>query len=415
MIMKADAVIIGGGVAGLWCASELAGLGLTSVIVEKEPFAGGHVASYCCKATDQCQRCGACLLEDVLDNVACSDRITTLLRTSVFRVERANGLFKLDVSRRASAIYPEKCNECEECLNACPAAGALARAPRSNEIVIREDACLFFRDGSCRVCADACPEGAVRLEAVTEDLALEASAVVLAAGFKAFDPLEKPRFGYGRVPGVITGLELETMLRDDNFQPGKDADGIRSVAFIQCVGSRDAKIGRNYCSRVCCGYALRLARLLRRRFPGIEPTMFYMEIQTFDRDFENRLAAARREVRLIRAIPAEIRTGTEGKPELIYQGPDEQRVAESYDLVVLSVGMSPDASVKSLAAMAGLEENQDGFFGLDRDEVATQTPGVFVAGAVQGPRSIEESVSHAIRTAGQVASYVKGLHRSESQ
>jgi heterodisulfide reductase subunit A len=100
---------------------------------------------------------------------------------------------------------------------------------------------------------------------------------------------------------------------------------------------------------------------------------------------------------------------------LIYQGPDEQRVAESYDLVVLSVGMSPDASVKSLAAMAGLEENQDGFFGLDRDEVATQTPGVFVAGAVQGPRSIEESVSHAIRTAGQVASYVKGLHRSESQ
>jgi len=413
--MKADAVIIGGGVAGLWCASELAGLGLTSVVVEKEPFPGGHVAQYCCKATDQCQRCGACLLEDVLDVVACSDRITSLLRTTVFRIDRSNGLFQLALSRRTASIYPEKCNECEECLRVCPAPGALVRAPRTNEIVVREDACLFFRDGSCKVCADRCPEGAVRLEQGAEDLTLEAASVVLACGFKAFDPLEKPRFGYGRVPGVITGLELETMLRDDNFDSGQDRGSIRSVAFIQCVGSRDAKIGRNYCSRVCCGYALRLARLLRRRYPGIEPAIFYMDIQTFDRDFENRLAAARREVRLIRAIPAEIRAGVEGKPELIYQGPEEKRVTESYDLVVLSVGMSPDGSVQPLAAMVGVEPNQDAFFGLDHDEVATQTKGVFVAGAVQGPRSIEESVSHAIGTAGEVASYVKSLRRSQNQ
>jgi heterodisulfide reductase subunit A len=143
--------------------------------------------------------------------------------------------------------------------------------------------------------------------------------------------------------------------------------------------------------------------------------MFYMDIQTFDRDFERRLTTASREVRLIRAIPAEIRTGTEGKAELIYQGPDEKRVVEPYDLVVLSVGMSPDEAVGPLAALVGVEPNQDAFCGQEGEEVATQTRGVFVAGAVQGPRSIEESVSHAIRTAGEVATYVKGLRRSENQ
>ncbi len=141
--------------------------------------------------------------------------------------------------------------------------------------------------------------------------------------------------------------------------------------------------------------------------------MFYMDIQSFDRDFEKRLDAARKEVRLIRAIPSEIRLGPDGKPELVYRGPDEGKVFESFDLVVLSVGIAPDPSLGPLAELLGVGPNGDAFLGPEGDGVYTDSTGVFVAGAVQGPKSIEETVSHAIRTAGEVASYVKKTNKGE--
>jgi heterodisulfide reductase subunit A len=134
--------------------------------------------------------------------------------------------------------------------------------------------------------------------------------------------------------------------------------------------------------------------------------MFYMDIQTFDRDFERRLEAARKEVRLIRAIPAEIRSGSDGRPELIYHGPNDEKLYESFDLVVLSIGISPNPAVAGLAQLLEIPLNEDAFLGVNGDEVTTGSSGVFVAGAAQGPKSIDESVSHAIRTAAKVASYL---------
>jgi len=408
--MEKDVAIIGAGVAGLSCALELSRLGIGSVIVERAPFAGGHVAGFCCKATDQCQRCGACLLEDVLQGVRSAGDIAVLRRTTLLPAGKQSARFKLKLQQRPSRIDPDACNDCGKCLEVCPEPGALARSPEDRKLTLNERICRFYLDGGCKECLDACPEAAIRLDTDYEDLEIEASAVIAATGFKPFDPREKAGFGYGRVPGVVTALELDSMLRTDDRLLGEDRASIESVAFIQCVGSRDVTIGRNYCSRVCCGYAMRLARLLKHRLPKVEPSMFYMDIQTYDRDFETRLEQARREVRLIRSMPAEIRSDPAGRPLVIYHGPDDKRVSESFDMVVLSIGMSPEPS---MARILGIGLNDDGFMGANGEPGATDNSGVFLAGTVQGPRSIADSVSHATRTAAQVATYVREMSKGD--
>jgi heterodisulfide reductase subunit A2 len=409
--MKEDALILGGGIAGLWCSWELARLGLQCTIVETAGFPGGHVAQLCCKATDECQRCGACLLEDVLHKVRSSDRISMLLRSDLLEVRGEYGDFHASISHRPVRIVSDKCNDCGACEANCPVPGALARSPLDGGLTIDERTCRWFQNASCRACQEACPNDAIDLGRTPEILELNAATIVLASGFKPSDPHESPRFGYGRVPGVVTGLELESLLRQDNWEPGS----AKKIGFIQCVGSRDAKIGRNYCSRVCCGYALRLVHLLRSRFPDVDASIFYMDIQSFERDFQERLKEAEQEAKLIRSIPSEIRTGQDGKPELVYQGLEDNREIESFDLVVLSVGISPNQSNMELCRILGLSSNVDGFLGGDGEKTSTSRPGVFVAGTVQGPKSIEETVSHAIRTSGEVASFISKLPREANR
>ncbi len=403
--MRKDALVVGGGIAGLWTAWELAKLGLSSVVVEAAPFLGGHVAQFSCKATEACQRCGACVLEDVLQKLNSMDAVTSLVRTSISRVEQTDSGFAASAHQRPSRIVPERCTDCGDCMQACPQPGALTRSPFNRQLAIDETVCRHYVEGSCRACIEACPESAIDLATSAEDISLEADALVIATGFQPFDASRKPRFGHGTVPGVVTALELDAMLRQDAWSP---SEGMRSVAFIQCVGSRDPRIGLNYCSRVCCGYAMRLARLLKSRVPEIEPTMFYMDIQSFDRDFSRRLSEAAKEVRLVRSMPAEIRRGSDGRPEIVYHGPEDRRMFESFDLVVLSIGISP-GSVPLFADFLGASPNPDGFLGLDGEDVLTAREGVFVAGTVQGPRSIQDTVSHAIRAAHGAFRYVKGI------
>lgn len=408
--METDAVILGGGIAGLQCAYRLSKLGMRSAIVEKAPFLGGHAARFACKATDRCRRCGACALEDVLSKTRSTDSVKPLVRTAVQRVDDENGRLALTLLRKPPRIIPEMCGQCGECEKVCPVDGALARSPVNNELFIDEDKCLFFKDASCRACMEVCPDAAVNLEQGPEILELNASAMIVATGFKPFDPELKPRFGYGLVPGVVSALEMDSMLRSDAWFPGEGDAEARSAAFIQCVGSRDPKIGSNYCSRVCCGYAVRMARLMRHRFPSLQPTMFYMDIQNFERAFDKSLQEAAEEVRLIRSIPAEVRKGEDGRPQLIYHGPGDERVIESFDLVILSIGITPVSP--EISTDLGL--TKDGFCGTDGESVTTRKRGVFVAGTVQGPRSIEETIAHAVAAAGKAASYVKEMKNGGS-
>ena len=225
-------LIIGGGIGGLTAALALAQRGVEAAVVEKEAAVGGHAARLACKALERCVKCGACLAAQTIAAASAHPRIRLHTGCRVSDIRRGR--------RYAYTLEPTSGGEAP----AAPAPG-------------------------------------------------EADAVVLAAGFRTFDPAAKP-YGYGLFPDVITNLELEGLLRSGPIlrRRSNGAEPSR-MAFIQCVGSRDAALGHLWCSAFCCAAAVRAARLIKRRQPALEITIFYIDLQNFGRDFESVYAQAR--------------------------------------------------------------------------------------------------------------------------
>lgn len=384
--------------AGLTCAHELADRGYGSVLIDKAPFLGGHAVKLVCKATSVCQNCGACLVAEAIRETQKLNLINKILSARIERLLKDGSYFEALVVQEPLRILPDQCNACGQCFRVCPVPGAICLSPLICTPYIIRDVCSRHLGNACSACADVCPRSAVQLSASESELLVKSQAVVIATGFTPFNPAQKPRLGYGRITGVLTALELEELLRNEQFDWTPNGHPITRVAFIQCVGSRDSHLGRNYCSQVCCAYALRMARLLRAKQPGLDITVFYMDIQNFERDFEARLREAENEVNLCRAIPSEARPGIEGRVELLYHNNQGSNVWDSFDLVVLSIGMSPPDSIPALDFVV---RNADGFFEVAEDD------SVFVVGASGGPKSITESIRQAAAAAERVAFHLE--------
>ena len=345
--MDTPVLILGGGVAGLAAAVDLSRRGLASTLVEREPRLGGRAEDFCCKAVEACARCGACRLGDLLAEVAARPEISVHTAALATAAGREDGLWRVELAPQPGG-------------QAGPGPGA----------------------------------------PLAQRAELTAGAVILAVGAEVFDPAGKSRFGYGRVPGVHSALELEAMLAQGALGPG--GMNPAKVAFIQCVGSRDAAGGRPWCSRVCCGYALRMARVIKQKLPASEVTFFHMDVQDYGRAWEAELPALRQEVRFVRAMPGEVAAGQDG-PEVIYAGAAGQPEREGFDLVILSVGLGPPAGAASLGELFGAAAGADGFL------TGQESEGVFVAGAAAGPRSLVESMDHAGWAASRAAQRVGQL------
>jgi len=307
---KFSAVILGGGIAGIAAALELARLGHDAALVEKTPFFGGRAAHLCCKATEVCQKCGACLVQERLKALFQEPRITLYPHTELLDSSRPNGLFHLRLKQQPQVINPERCVDCGLCQEECPAAaqGAIVTTSVTQNhprYAVNPAACLYFQDRSCRVCQQICPPTAraIDLEQPEETIDLAAEAVIVATGYRPADPACRPHYGYGRHPQILSGVELEERLRNGTGPASPDGELPRRVAFIQCVGSRD--LGHPYCSQVCCGYTLRLARLLKHRQPEVEITTFYMDLQNIGRDAPRLQTEAHREIKVVRALPGD--------------------------------------------------------------------------------------------------------------
>ena len=344
-----NVLILGGGMAGLTAALALNRLNISVDLIEKSPVLGGMVRNFCCKATNACQQCGACLLNDTLRSLAWAGsgetpRIQIHLETELKEIKKEQKDFLYTFSGPGGA-----------------------------------------------------GEG-------------RAEALVLATGFTPFRAEDKPQYGYGRLPNVLTGLDLEKQIKETGkvLRPS-DHQPPQSIAFIQCVGSRDLHLGHPFCSQVCCGYALRMASLIRHRNPETAVTIFYMDIQNFGKDFSMFLEEARQQLRFIRVIPGDVQGGDNDRLILTYQQDDGRpSQKEAFDLVVLSIGLMPGADVIGLSQLFNLPLTADGFLGRNGSPFSlASAQGVFVAGTVCGPKSIARSVSQAQQAAEEVLQFLK--------
>ncbi len=408
-MMAKKVLVIGGGVAGLSAASEIAELDIDVEIVEQSDFPGGHGIQYTCKATDQCVKCGACMVEEKLDRVVQNPKIKLMAGTRVQTVSDSKE-FSVTLQKKPVFIDPAKCTNCGICLEKCPENGAVTQGFSKNHTpfyAISVEKCLYLKDQSCTACQTACPEGAINLDAVEMTESTRADAVILATGFTPFSPVSKP-YGYGKFKNVITNLEMEKMLRKDGrvLKPSNGAEAGR-IAFIQCVGSRDAKLNHLWCSKVCCGSALRMAGLVKARQPETQITFFYMDVQTFGRDFDLFYSKIRKDIRLVRAIPGDIYPAAEDQLRVTFlDNASSDTLQEEFDLVVLSVGMTPCDGLEKTAASLKLQLAETGFAEQAAQGGPAPQKGIFTAGAVTGPMSIPESIASAGKAAFDVAKYL---------
>lgn len=386
-------------------AADLSRRGVSCLVVDKKPFPGGHATDLPCKATTSCARCNACLLEETMTGLAPTRTVTLKTGAVLTGLRKQDELFEVDLSWEPVYLDQDKCLDCGLCYQVCPARDrAIRRAPTASwgpQYALFGEDCLFLKGEDCRACHGLCPVDALDFSARAGRETVTVQAVVMAGGYTPFDPRLKPRYGYGKVPNVISALELDQSLRfGGHINRPSDGKIPSRVAFVQCVGSRDKSLGRDYCSRICCGYALRMAWLIRHRWPETAISFFYMDVQTTGRDFEAYYQETGRHIELIHGVPGEITAGPDGLVQVPFVG-DRTGLKETrdFDLVVLSVGLGPPD--QAVVQLLGLENDEDGF------PVGRPDEGLFLAGAASGPMSVAESITFARGAAEKVSAYLK--------
>ncbi|MCD6185430.1 MAG: CoB--CoM heterodisulfide reductase iron-sulfur subunit A family protein [Deltaproteobacteria bacterium] len=385
--MNKRVLVVGGGIAGLTAAWELSKFNINVILVEKTCFLGGHAIQFCCKATDECLTCGACSAEEMLQNVVNEPGIQVHLATEIKQITKNDGY---SVSLKQSAL-PDDQN----------AKGIIKAFSKNNSplyVITDKNACSNI------------PEGAVEFNELGFEGNIDVDAIILASGFKTFDAGEKGTYGYGKFKNIVTGLDLERIKRENGFivRPSDNKEP-QKIAFIQCVGSRDENLGNLWCSQVCCPYALRMARGIKFRNPDADITIFYMDIQNAGKNAFHFYDKCKEEFNFIRNIPVDLYPMEGDKLRTRYlNDEDGSAVEDVFDMVALSVGITPGSDNKILSETLGIDLDIDGFFACtDKlNRTSTLKDGIFIAGTVQGPKSIPASMAHASQAAGEVLKHL---------
>lgn len=408
-------MIIGGGIAGIQSALDVANSGFKVYLIEKTPTIGGHITKwdYIFPNLDETVN----IINPKMKKLEKHPLINLLTNSEVQDIEGFIGNFRVKVKHNPRFVNPEKCNCCKKCEDVCPVKvpdefnmGLKRRSaiylPNPFSIpfsyIIDPLNCLFLQRGECGKCRDICPEGAIQFEEFGLDMWLEVGTIIVATGFEPFDPRIKPEFGYERYSNVITSLELERLLSKTGPTNGDiliDGKIPKNILFIQCVGSRDKTVGNEYCSRVCCMYTAKQAYLLKEKIPEAKITICYIDVRAFGKGYEQFYEQVQKKGIIYRkGIPSEVYQKEGG---LVIKAEDEllgEVYEEKFDLIVLAIGLTQRSDAERLKSILKISQGTDRFFLEIHPKLRpldTAVDGIFLAGTCQGPKDICDTISQA--------------------
>ncbi|MBM4395459.1 MAG: CoB--CoM heterodisulfide reductase iron-sulfur subunit A family protein [Deltaproteobacteria bacterium] len=436
------ALVIGGGIAGIQAALDIADGGAEVVLVEKAPSIGGHMSQL--SETFPTLDCSQCILTPRMVEVYQHPRIRLMSWSEVESVEGYIGNFKVTIRKKARGVDEDKCNGCGACTRACPNKRipsefdcGLGKRPAiyvpfpqavPNLPVVDRARCTLLiarskgKKDACMKCVEACQRGAIDFEQKDRFVTEEVGAIVVATGYQLYeigrdqggrkDLHGYGEYGYGTIPDVIDGMQFERLASASGPTAGRilrpsDGREPRTIVFLQCVGSRDPAKGIEYCSKICCMYVAKHAMLYRHKENGGRAVVFYMDIRAAGKGYDEFTR---------RAIEEEGAEYVRGRVSRMYRDGDVIKVVgfdtlggEPFgvdaDMVVLATAMRPQPGIESLAQKLSVSYDRHGFINEAHPKlrpVETNTAGVFVAGACQAPRDIPDSVSMASATASKV-------------
>jgi heterodisulfide reductase subunit A len=421
------ALVIGGGVAGIQAALDLAEQGFKVYLLDRSPTIGGHMALLV--KTYPTDDCAICILGPKMADAGAHLNIELWTYCEVKKVEKFPSGFKVTVLKKPRYVDFRTCTGCGTCAEKCPIKvrnewnGGLGFRkaiyipfPQSlpRKYTVDPENCLFLTKGICKACEKVCPAKAVDFNQKPEEVTLEVGSIIVATGFEEFNPSSLSHLGFGTYPDVITQFQLARILDPSGPTEGKlkrlsDGCPPKRIVMIQCVGSRDPYINA-YCSRYCCMAAMKNSILIKiEQDPEADITIIYKDVRAAGKGFEEYYVTAKERFGL-KFVEGNVTLVTQdkktGKLSIEYQLPNGNKRTIEADLVVLSCAMVPSKGIKELARILGLEVGPEGFFReLDRkvSSVETKVPGIFLCGCAEGPKDIPESVAQASAAAAKAA------------
>ena len=421
------ALVIGGGIAGIQAALDIADAGFEVDIVEKNATIGGRMAQL--DKTFPTLDCSACILTPKMVDCAQHEKIDILTYSEVEEVKGFVGNFNVKIRRKARYVDETKCTGCKICMEKCPSKKGLNEFNMNlntrpaiyipfaqaipNVAVIDPQQCIKLKTGKCGICQKFCGVGAIDYEQKDTFVERDYGAIVVATGFKPINLDAFNEYGYNDNKDVITSLELERLMNAAGPTNGvllrpSDGEHPKVVTFIQCVGSRDTSgCGKPYCSKICCMYTAKHAMMIREKYPDTEVHVFYIDVRTPGKNYDEfyRRAVEQYGVDYIKGMVGKV-YNENGK--LMVQGSnliDNEQITIESDLVVLAAAIEPEPSVRKVATLLTASIDTNNFLTEGHAKlrpVESPTAGVYLAGVCQGPKDIPETVSQASACAAKV-------------
>ncbi len=428
-----SALVIGGGIAGIQAALDLADMGIHVDMVEKKPNIGGRMAQL--DKTFPTNDCSICILAPKLSECYRHPNITLYSYSEVQKVEGENGNFSVDILKRARYVKEDECINCGVCTEKCPmrVIDEFDRQLRKRRAIymyylqgvpaimtIDKDNCLWFTKNACRICEKVCEREAIDFEQQDQQIKLtNVGSIIVATGYNLIEDIDNEvlrNYGYQKYRNVVTALEFERLLSASGPQEGhvkrlSDGEKPKKIAYLQCIGSRNDR-SRQYCSSICCMYTTKEAMIAYEHNNELESYVFYIDIRAGGKGFQSFIQRGENDynIKYIKSKIAQITIDNKENPIIVYEDLDNGEIKElKVDLAVLATCIIPPEGIEKMSEVLGIELNEYSFIKTPPfDSTETSKEGIFTCGCVHEPMDIPRSVSEASGAAAKAAEVIRG-------